>query len=432
MAETEFGMKMQILDIGGGFPGETHTMWNPAIEIDEHEQNSAEGLDEGKSSDDDQSKAADDRFLCFSEIAEEIGPVLDRLFPEESGVRIIAEPGRYMVAAAATLCCSVVAARSNEMDTSFKPEPIDDEKASTAVDKLTREEESELMKVSASELANNNFIDVDLIESIKEGLADYSKSFAEYQLAQQEVDVYNDKLDLYKEDIDTAVDLLGPPDEEQKEKAFHTVEGMAYSILAATEGDNTEDSALLALAAAGEAAVSGVVLHAVAESAQVQDDYAYYINDGVYSAFNNIMFDHAQVRPRVLRAAADENETIVKAEEEDGFMTITADDSSSDDEHVNTKKLYASTIFGPTCDSIDVISRSVLLPKLKVGDWLYFQNMGAYTMAASSEFNGFAPSSKLYVCSVQPEYFEALIKGPESNGEEEMTEKAAEEKKADR
>jgi hypothetical protein len=43
---------------------------------------------------------------------------------------------------------------------------------------------------------------------------------------------------------------------------------------------------------------------------------------------------------------------------------------------------------------------------------MYFQNMGAYTMAAASSFNGFSPSEKFYVCSVQPEYFEGIIKGP--------------------
>jgi hypothetical protein len=59
-----------------------------------------------------------------------------------------------------------------------------------------------------------------------------------------------------------------------------------------------------------------------------------------------------------------------------------------------------------------VIARSVLLPKLKVGDYMYFQNMGAYTMAAASSFNGFTPSEKFYVCSVQPDYFDALFKGP--------------------
>jgi len=88
--------------------------------------------------------------------------------------------------------------------------------------------------------------------------------------------------------------------------------------------------------------------------------------------------------------------------------------------------LYTSTVWGNTCDSIDVICRSVLLPQLEVGDWLYFENMGAYTMAAASCFNGFNPSEKLYVCSVQPEYFEKLIAGPpgsSAQGEESVEEK---------
>ena len=29
MAERDFGCKMTLLDIVGGFPGETHSMWNP-------------------------------------------------------------------------------------------------------------------------------------------------------------------------------------------------------------------------------------------------------------------------------------------------------------------------------------------------------------------------------------------------------------------
>lgn len=45
--------------------------------------------------------------------------------------------------------------------------------------------------------------------------------------------------------------------------------------------------------------------------------------------------------------------------------------------------------------------------------------MGAYTLAAQSNFNGFQPSEKFYVCSVQPEYFEALIAGPDAEDNEE-------------
>jgi len=120
---------------------------------------------------------------------------------------------------------------------------------------------------------------------------------------------------------------------------------------------------------------------------------AYYVNEGVYGCFNNLMFDHASCRPRVLR-------------------------SGSGPSTNGGKRLHTSTVFGNTCDSIDVVARSVLLPELKIGDWLYFENMGAYTSAAASGFNGFEPSEKVYVCSVQPEYFEALAAGPEQVEEE--------------
>jgi ornithine decarboxylase len=46
------------------------------------------------------------------------------------------------------------------------------------------------------------------------------------------------------------------------------------------------------------------------------------------------------------------------------------------------------SIFGCTCDGIDVICESVQLPELKVGDVLEWPRMGAYTMAATTSFNG--------------------------------------------
>jgi ornithine decarboxylase len=51
--------------------------------------------------------------------------------------------------------------------------------------------------------------------------------------------------------------------------------------------------------------------------------------------------------------------------------------------------LNNSTFFGPTCDSIDVVAKCVPFPSLTIGDWVYFPNMGAYTVAAGSTFNGF-------------------------------------------
>jgi diaminopimelate decarboxylase len=407
MANREYGMQMKILDIGGGFPGETHSIWNPAVEIDDEDNN------EGKTQEDVEA----DRFMFFKEIAEQVAPIVDRLFPVQSGVKVIGEPGRYFVAAAATLCTSVVAIRSNEVDSSFAPEPINDAEAAAALDDLTREEEKALFlhrrEVSAG--GSNALENDQIFQSISEIIEDYSKLFASQQLAQQEIDVYTDNLDLYKEGLESALDQLGPPDAEQMKSTLHTVEGMTYPLVAEAAANSEietsqEPSALLTLAAAGEAAVNGVMLQAVADSGPLQDDYAYYINDGVYGAFNNIMFDHAIVRPRVLRIARD----VPGVKTEMGFKRLDSDsDHSSDFNNDERNRLFASTVFGPTCDSIDVVARSVLLPKLKVGDFLYMNNMGAYTMAAASSFNGFVPTEKFYVCSVQPEYFEDLIKGPE-------------------
>ena len=36
-----------------------------------------------------------------------------------------------------------------------------------------------------------------------------------------------------------------------------------------------------------------------------------------------------------------------------------------------------------------MIARSENMEELEVGDWLWFPNMGAYTTATASEFNGF-------------------------------------------
>jgi len=60
-----------------------------------------------------------------------------------------------------------------------------------------------------------------------------------------------------------------------------------------------------------------------------------------------------------------------------------------------------SCLFGPTCDSIDVICKNIDLPELEIGDWLYFVNMGAYTIAAASSFNGFKPPNAHYIVCLE-------------------------------
>ncbi len=82
----------------------------------------------------------------------------------------------------------------------------------------------------------------------------------------------------------------------------------------------------------------------------------YHINDGVYHSFSGVVYDHWIPNFRAFRHG------------ESGVCAVV----------------------GPTCDSFDKISLSVQLPEnLAVGDYLYTENIGAYSIASSTNFNGF-------------------------------------------
>lgn len=63
-----------------------------------------------------------------------------------------------------------------------------------------------------------------------------------------------------------------------------------------------------------------------------------------------------------------------------------------------------STVFGPTCDGIDLIFKDVPMPLLRRGDWLQFPDRGAYSLALASAFNGIsaAEAPLFYVWSDFP------------------------------
>lgn len=89
----------------------------------------------------------------------------------------------------------------------------------------------------------------------------------------------------------------------------------------------------------------------------------YYIDDGVYHTFSGVVFDHCQY-------------------------------------HLNSflpgeKKICA--VAGPTCDALDIVSLSELLPELCINDYLYTKNIGAYSIASSTNFNGFPPAKVVHV-----------------------------------
>jgi ornithine decarboxylase len=90
----------------------------------------------------------------------------------------------------------------------------------------------------------------------------------------------------------------------------------------------------------------------------------YYIDDGVYHTFSGVIFDHCQYHFDAFK---------------EGPTQI-------------------CTVFGPTCDGLDVISMTEELPQdLQRGDLLSSKNIGAYSGATSTYFNGFPPAKVIQV-----------------------------------
>ncbi len=63
-----------------------------------------------------------------------------------------------------------------------------------------------------------------------------------------------------------------------------------------------------------------------------------------------------------------------------------------------SQKAIKYIITGPTCDSFDTYFYKKELPSdLKIGDRLYIQNIGAYSLSFASNYNGFSPPGVLYL-----------------------------------
>ncbi|SNX82421.1 probable ornithine decarboxylase [Melanopsichium pennsylvanicum] len=137
----------------------------------------------------------------------------------------------------------------------------------------------------------------------------------------------------------------------------------------------------------------------IVEAEVTKPQVMYYQNDGLYGSFNCVIFDHVTVHPKVLTLGYE------YAYQPDicapGVAAITVADS---DKEADAKKLQPCSVWGPTCDSIDCVRDLVELPRgLKVGDWLVYENMGAYTICAASTFNGIKRSQIRYTLGRGPD-----------------------------
>jgi ornithine decarboxylase len=89
----------------------------------------------------------------------------------------------------------------------------------------------------------------------------------------------------------------------------------------------------------------------------------YYIDDSVYHTFSGLIFDHCPYHFKAWKRG----------------------------------KTEISAVFGQTCDGLDTISRAEELPDLEIGDLVYSENIGAYSNASATWFNGFPPAKVVHV-----------------------------------
>jgi ornithine decarboxylase len=115
----------------------------------------------------------------------------------------------------------------------------------------------------------------------------------------------------------------------------------------------------------------------------LEKSYMIYLNDGLYGNFSSIMFDHQNPVAQILRAG---NRML--------YNNFSAAECSNGVRY---------SIWGPTCDGIDRITDSIHFDHiLDVGDWLYFEDMGAYTKCSATRFNGFTDSHDVIYVSSEP------------------------------
>jgi len=118
-------------------------------------------------------------------------------------------------------------------------------------------------------------------------------------------------------------------------------------------------------------ATAAVLVSEIVGKARRNGKIFYYINDGVYHTFSGVVYDHWIPNFHVI---------------------------SSGNRKDKAGETEVCAVVGPTCDSFDKISLSEQLPAdLQIGDYLYTENIGAYSIASSTRFNGFEGAKVLHV-----------------------------------
>jgi ornithine decarboxylase len=126
------------------------------------------------------------------------------------------------------------------------------------------------------------------------------------------------------------------------------------------EIDRLFDQSIRIIAEPGRALVGSactLVMSIIGKSIRFNKHW-YYLDDGIYGSLSGLLYDHCKYQYKTLHKG----------------------------------KPQISTLAGPTCDGLDIISYMEEMPELEIGDIIYVPNIGAYSIASSTNFNSLPPA----------------------------------------
>lgn len=154
------------------------------------------------------------------------------------------------------------------------------------------------------------------------------------------------------------------------------------STVVAETIENYFDNTVTCIAEPGRYFVSQTtigVMRILGKSSYILQDggkrFAYYLSNGAYGSFLCSLFCRTEM-----------------TEAEWNFQPLFSP--------IDSKNLYSSLLWGPTCDSYDKLYDEIFLPELQSGDFIYTKNVGAYTYSMETRFNKITASKPYYIYKV--------------------------------
>ncbi|KAG7470057.1 hypothetical protein MATL_G00135420 [Megalops atlanticus] len=106
-----------------------------------------------------------------------------------------------------------------------------------------------------------------------------------------------------------------------------------------------------------------------------EPEFLYYMNDGVYGSFASKLLDNTIPAPSVHKKSLSVEEPV-----------------------------FASSLWGPSCDGLDQVVEHCLLPELSVGDWVTFHTMGTNSLGEPSALSDVHKPPVYYAVSADDWY----------------------------